>query len=160
MKSSFRRFCLVLSCSALVAAMSSVAPTARAAGRDGYLLLQSPDLNETDIVFVFAGDLWTVPRSGGEARRLTAGPGVETNPSFSPDGSQIAFTGEYDGNVDVFVVPAAGGVPQRLTWHPASDVALAWTPDGKRVLFTSARTSYSRYSELSFESIPKADICR
>jgi tricorn protease len=148
MKSSFRRFCLVLSCSALVVAMSSVAPPARAAGQDGYLLLQSPDLNQTDIVFVFAGDLWTVPRTGGEARRLTAGPGVETNPSFSPDGSQIAFTGEYDGNVDVFVVPAAGGVPQRLTWHPASDIALGWTPDGKRVLFTSARTSYSRYFEL------------
>ncbi|MDH4196131.1 MAG: PDZ domain-containing protein [Candidatus Aminicenantes bacterium] len=148
MKSSCGRFYLALSCLALVLAMSAVVPPARAASQNGYLLLQSPDLNETDIVFVFAGDLWTVPRSGGEARRLTSGPGVETNPSFSPDGSRIAFTGEYDGNVDVFVVPAAGGVPQRLTWHPAADIALGWTPDGKRVLFTSNRTAYSRYSEL------------
>ena len=148
MKSSSGRFFLVLSILGVAMALSSVAPTAGAAGRDGYLLLQSPDLNETDIVFVYAGDLWTVPRGGGEARRLTSGPGVETNPSFSPDGSQIAFTGEYDGNIDAFVVPATGGVPQRLTWHPAADMALGWTPDGKRVLFTSNRSAYSRYSEL------------
>src|SRR5690348_16292740 len=86
---------------------------------DEPLLLQKPTLNKTHIVFVYAGDLWSVPRTGGDAVRLTSGPGVETDPAFSPDGTQIAFTGEYDGNVDVFVVPAAGGVPRRLTWHPA-----------------------------------------
>ena len=111
-------------------------------------LLQKPALSQTDIVFVFAGDLWTVPRAGGEANRLTSSPGFETNPVFSPDGSRIAFTGEYDGNVDVFVIPAAGGVPKRLTWHAAADTALGWTPDGRRVLFTSGRTAYSRFSEL------------
>ncbi|MBP1636428.1 MAG: periplasmic component of the Tol biopolymer transport system like protein, partial [Acidobacteria bacterium] len=78
----------------------------------------------------------------------TAGPGVETNPSFSPDGSRIAFTGEYDGNVDVFVMPAGGGEPKRLTWHPAADTVLGWTPDGSRILFASPRTAYSRFSEL------------
>ena len=112
------------------------------------LLPQRPTVSRSQIVFVYGGDLWSVPRSGGDARRLTTGPGVETNPIFSPDGSKIAFTGEYDGNVDVFVMPAEGGVPRRLTWHPAPDVALGWTPDGKRVLFTSPRTSYSRFSEL------------
>ena len=112
------------------------------------LLLQQPTMNRTTIVFVFAGDLWSVPRAGGAAIRLTSGPGLERNPVFSPDGTQIAFTGEYDGNVDVFVMPAAGGVPQRLTWHPAPDSVAAWTPDGKNILFSTARTSYSRFEEL------------
>jgi tricorn protease len=111
-------------------------------------LFQKPALSKTHIVFVFAGDLWSVPRQGGVAVRLTSSPGLETNPVFSPDGSKIAFTGEYDGNMDVFVIPAEGGVPKRLTWHPAQDSALAWTPDGKRVLFTSSRNSYSRFNEL------------
>ncbi|NWG13507.1 MAG: PD40 domain-containing protein [Acidobacteria bacterium] len=114
----------------------------------GPLLLRTPDLNKTHIAFVFAGDLWTVPREGGEAGRLTIGPGVEANPKYSPDGTWIAFTGEYDGNVDVYVVPAAGGVPRRLTWHPSADNVLDWTPDGGRILFTSDRTSYSRFSKL------------
>ena len=112
------------------------------------LLLQRPALSQTRIVFVHGGDLWTVPREGGAAYRLTAGPGVETSPAFSPDGSLVAFTGEYDGNTDAFVVPAAGGVPKRLTWHPAADVVLGWTPDGKRVLFSSTRTAASRFAEL------------
>jgi tricorn protease len=112
------------------------------------LLLQKPALSRTQIVFVYAGDLWSVPRTGGEAKRLTTSAGIETNPAFSPDGSQIAFTGEYDGNTDVFAIPADGGIPKRLTWHPAPDITLGWTPDGTRVLFSSPRTSYSRFREL------------
>ncbi len=72
------------------------------------LLLQNPTLSRTAIVFVHAGDLWSVPREGGEARRLTVSAGVEDHPAFSPDGSLIAFSGEYDGNRDVFVMPASG----------------------------------------------------
>src|SRR4029078_9900812 len=106
------------------------------------LLLQKPTLSRTQIAFVYAGDLWTVPREGGDAQRLTSGAGTETNPIFSPDGSTIAFTGEYDGNVDVYTVPATGGVPKRLTWHPAPDTALGWSPDGKKILFSSNRDSY------------------
>ena len=112
------------------------------------LLLQKPTLNRTHIVFSYAGDLWSVPRNGGEAVRLTVGPGIETNPIFSPDGTQIAFQGEYDGNIDVYVMPAAGGVPKRVTYHPGADTPVGWTPDGKRVVFRSARTSYSRSSHL------------
>ncbi len=119
-----------------------------ASSRNAPILAQKPALNRTHVVFAYAGDLWRVARGGGAAQRLTAGPGVETNPVFSPDGSLIAFTGEYDGNVDVFVMPAEGGEPRRLTWHPASDIALGWTPDGKAILFTSSRTAYSRFSEL------------
>ncbi len=115
---------------------------------DEPLLLQKPALNKSHIVFVYAGDLWTVPRAGGDAVRLTSGAGNETDPAFSPDGTQIAFTGEYDGNIDVFVVPASGGVPKRLTWHPAPDRVLGWTPDGKRIVFSSPRSAYSRFSEM------------
>jgi tricorn protease len=123
-------------------------PFPAASETEGPLLLQKPTVNAREIVFVFAGDLWSVPREGGSARRLTSSPGTETNPIFSPDGSMIAFTGEYDGNVDVYVIPASGGVPKRLTWHPAPDNVLGWSPDGKRILFASPRESYTFFSEL------------
>jgi tricorn protease len=110
-------------------------------GQQSATLFQKPTVNRTHIVFVYAGDLWIVAREGGEAKRLTTGVGTETDPIFSPDGSMIAFTGEYDGNTDVFVVSAAGGVPKRLTYHPGADIAVGWTNDGRRVLFTSGRQS-------------------
>jgi len=110
---------------------------------DKTLLLQEPALSKTQIAFTFAGDLWTVAREGGEATRLTTGVGFEFLPIFSPDGARIAFTGQYDGNVDVFIVPASGGVPRRLTYHPGADVAISWTPDGKSILFRSGRASDS-----------------
>ena len=107
------------------------------------LLLRDPALSKTQIAFVYAGDLWTVSREGGDATRLTTGPGTETFPVFSPDGTMIAFSGEYDGNIDVYVVPATGGVPRRLTYHPGGDTVSNWTPDGKNVLFVSGRNSES-----------------
>ncbi len=106
-------------------------------------LFQRPAISKSQIAFVYAGDLWITSRDGGVAERLTTGVGTETDPNFSPDGSMIAFTGEYDGNVDVYVVPAAGGIPKRLTYHPATDSVVGWTPDGKQILFRSGRTSYS-----------------
>jgi tricorn protease len=111
-------------------------------------LFQTPTVNQTHIVFAYAGDLWSVPRGGGAAQRLTSGAGVESNPVFSPDGTTVAFTGEYDGNVDVFSIPAAGGVPKRLTWHPLPDSAVGWTPDSKRVLFRSGRLSTNNAERL------------
>src|SRR5207253_11052670 len=114
------------------------------------LLLQKPALSRTHVVFSFADDLWIVGRAGGEARRLTSGPGVETDPVFSPDGQLVAFTGEYDGNKDVYVVPAAGGEPKRLTYHPGADYVVGWTPDGKRILFNSSRSSYYHLADQLF----------
>src|SRR5262245_2733205 len=113
------------------------------------LLMRQPSMSRTQIVFSYAGDLWIAPRSGGEASRLTTGVGVESSPQFSPDGTTVAFTGEYDGNVDLYTVPAAGGVPKRLTYHPGADVLPVWTPDGKQLLFTSQRASSSgRFTRL------------
>jgi tricorn protease len=107
------------------------------------LLMRNPTLSKTHIVFSYAGDLWIVGREGGDARRLTTGTGNETTPLFSPDGQWIAFTGEYDGNIDVYIVAASGGVPRRLTYHPDSDRIAGWTPDGKQVLFATGRDSES-----------------
>jgi tricorn protease len=137
-----KRYLQVLSfiLAALVSAVSASA--------NGPLLLQKPTLSKTHIAFAYAGDLWLVARDGGEARLLTSGAGTKSDPVFSPDGSMIAFTGDYDGNVDVYVIPAEGGVPKRLTHHPAVDEVVGWTPEGKQVLFRSSRNSYSRFNRL------------
>ncbi|MBL8220207.1 MAG: PD40 domain-containing protein, partial [Bryobacterales bacterium] len=117
-------------------------------GADGPYLFQYPTMNKTHVVFTFAGDLWSVPRAGGAATRLTTGRGAEGEGHFSPDGSTIAFTGEYDGNVDVFTIPASGGVPKRLTSHPETDHAVGWTQDGKRVLVMSTRETFNKTPQL------------
>ncbi|HET6575685.1 MAG TPA: PDZ domain-containing protein [Fimbriiglobus sp.] len=111
-------------------------------------ILQRPAVSDKHVAFVHAGDLWLVDRAGGDARRLTAGVGLESHPVFSPDGSKIAFAGEYDGNLDVYVVPTAGGQPARLTYHPDPDLPVAFTPDGNTVLFRSTRHSYGRFTRL------------
>src|ERR1044072_6971147 len=92
-------------------------------------LLQKPTLSRTQIVFVYAGDLWLGGRDGGTPARVPTGRGGATYPKFCPDDSMIAFTGEYDENVDVYVVPVTGGVPRRLPYHPGADAVSGWTPD-------------------------------
>ena len=138
MKNSLARLFLIIA--VFVCALS-----ARASGP---LLMQKPTLSKTHIAFSYAGDLWLVAREGGEARLLTSGDGTKTDPVFSPDGNMIAFSGDYDGNVDVYVMPSEGGVPRRLTHHPAVDEVVGWSPDGKSVLFRSSRNSYSRFNRL------------
>ena len=105
------------------------------------LLLQSPTLSKTQIAFAYGGDIWIVAREGGDARRLVTGTGLLGGPYFSPDGSMVAYTGDYDGNVDVYVVSSSGGEPRRLTYHPGADAVVGWTPDGRNVLFNSRRDS-------------------
>jgi tricorn protease len=122
----------------------------------GTRLLRHPTVSRDSVAFEYAGDLWVVARSGGQARRLTSTQGVELDPFFSPDGSQIAFSSTVAGNTDVYVVPAAGGDPKRLTYHPAIDRVRGWSPDGRRVIFASGRDtappqSYVRLWSVSVE---------
>jgi tricorn protease len=112
-------------------------------------MLAQPAISDTHIAFVYAGDLWSAELDGGNVRRLTTHRGVETRPRFSPDGNSIAFSGQYDGNLDVYVVAVEGGVPQRLTWHPGGDMVQDWEPDGSAVLFSSGRSVHTnRYTQL------------
>jgi tricorn protease len=133
MFAALMKFCALALLLALPASLSS-------AEKHELYLFRNPSLSRTQIAFSYAGNIWVVSRDGGDAQRITTG-GHEFAPRFSPDGTQIAFTGQYDGNTDVFVVAASGGVPKRLTWHPGADTAIGWTPDGQNVLFTSTRDS-------------------
>jgi tricorn protease len=93
-----------------------------------------------NIVFTSEADLWKVPASGGLATRLTSHPANEVMPRFSPDGKQIAFTGDYLSAGDVYVISADGGEPKRLTFHPANDQVIGWTSDGSGIFFRSRRS--------------------
>ncbi len=99
----------------------------------------SPDASE--IAFSYMGDLWVVPAAGGEADRITVHEAYDQAPTWSPDGTRLAFTSDRHGNDDVFVIARSGGRPDRKTFHSINDFALGWTPDGKSVLFLSARDS-------------------
>ncbi|MFC1783146.1 PDZ domain-containing protein [Planctomycetota bacterium] len=123
------------------------------AAQQGTRLLHQPDISQDNIVFVYAGDLWTVSVAGGQATRLTAHIGTESSPKFSPDGKWVAFSGEYDGNNDVYIIPNEGGEPKRLTFHPGGDSVQGWTPDGERVLFSSGRAHPNRRAQLFTVSI-------
>jgi tricorn protease len=107
-------------------------------------MLGQPALSTHHIAFIYAEDLWVANIDGTQPRRLTVDQGVESDPVISPDGSQIAFSAQYDGNTDVFIVPIEGGVPRRLTWHPGADIVRAFTPDGSAVLFSSRRDVFTR----------------
>ncbi|MBX3009313.1 MAG: PD40 domain-containing protein [Melioribacteraceae bacterium] len=118
-------------------------------------MLQYPDVSKTHIVFSYAGDLWTVPKEGGTALKLSSPKGQEIFPKFSPDGSQIAFSGNYDGNIDVYVVPTTGGVPTRVTNHGMTDRIIDWYPDGKNLLYASSKHSgkqrFSQFYKVSVQ---------
>ncbi len=132
-----------------VLALAGAAAAAHAQSTTDTRLLSQPAVSATRVAFVYAGDLWSAKLDGSDVRRLTTADGDESNPAFSPDGSLIAFSGNYDGNTDVYVIPATGGTPRRLTYHPAADIAQGFSPDGKRVLFVSTRNgTTTRNSQL------------
>ncbi|MFQ5629956.1 MAG: PDZ domain-containing protein, partial [bacterium] len=112
-------------------------------------MLRYPDVSQTHITFVYAGDIWIVPKEGGLASRLSSPKGEESFPRFSPDGKHIAFSGNYDGNTDIYVIPTFGGTPERITHHPMGDRMLDWYPDGKSILYASSMESgRQRFSQL------------
>lgn len=113
----------------------------------GYVMRYA-DIGGGNIVFTYEGDLWLVPDTGGDARRITSHEGNEVVAKFSQDGKRLAFTAGYDGGRDVYVMDAEGGVPQRLTFHPSGDSMIDWCPDGKAVVVGSNREYPSRAGEL------------
>jgi tricorn protease len=104
-------------------------------------MFQYPDVSQTQITFTYGGDVWIVSKDGGTANKLTSAKGTELLSRFSPDGKQIAFSGNYNGNIDVYVMPSLGGMPKRITHHGMTDRLIDWYPDGNHLLFASSRES-------------------
>ena len=125
----------------------TVALSAAAAHADEARLLRFPAIGGNEVAFSYAGDLWTVPVTGGEARRLTSHIGYEMFARYSPDGKSIAFTAEYDGNREVYLIPSQGGEPVRLTYTATNgrddlgdrmgpnNIVMGWSPDGKKIVY-------------------------
>ncbi|MFT6831263.1 MAG: tricorn protease [Planctomycetota bacterium] len=124
------------------AASGASSPMAQDAGQAG--MLRYPDVSASQIVFVYANDLWLVPREGGTALPLASPPGAERNPRFSHDGQTVAFGGNYDGDSDIYTVSIKGGVPFRVTHHPGGDQLTDWTRDGRLIFSTSAFSGQRR----------------
>jgi tricorn protease len=141
---------------ALGLAIAAVTFAAQAAESPGRILMRYPTLYGNTVVFVAHDNLWSVPRAGGAAARLTADEGRDVMPRFSPDGRWIAFTGEYQGNRDVYVIPSAGGAARRLTfnsdiadeapvrWGP-NNMVVTWTPDSSSIVFLSRREAWNSW---------------
>ncbi len=122
----------------------------------GHTLMRYPTLYGNTVVFAAHDNLWSVPRTGGVASRLTADEGRDLMPRFSPDGRWLAFTGDYQGNRDVYVMPAAGGPARRVTfasdateeaplrWGP-NNMVVTWTPDSNNIVFLSRRQSWNTW---------------
>ena len=131
----------------ILAALAIAAASSSAAAQENARLLRFPVTNGSEIAFTYAGDLWTVPAAGGEAKRLTSHLGFEAFARYSPDGKSLAFTGEYDGNREVYLIPARGGEPRRLTWTATNarddfgdrmgpnNIVMGWNPDGKTIIY-------------------------
>ena len=138
--------------------------------QDETRLLRFPAIHGNQIVFTYAGDLYTVSDNGGTARKLTNHDGFETFAKFSPDGSNIAFTGQYDGNTEVFLIPSEGGIPQRLTYTATlgrdeisdrmgpNNIVLAWTPDGKDIVYRSRKQSFNSFVGQLFKVSKKGGL--
>lgn len=120
-------------------------------------LLRFPTVHGNQVIFSYAGDLYTVPVDGGMARKLTTDAGYEMFSHFSPDGKTIAFTAQYDGNTEIYTMPAQGGVPVRLTLTATlgrddvsdrmgpNNIVMGWTPDGKNIIYRSRKQTYNDF---------------
>jgi tricorn protease len=142
-----------------------IAQMARVNAQDEARLLRFPAIHGNQVVFSYAGDLYTVDAGGGLARKLTSHIGYEMFARFSPDGKHIAFTGQYDGNTEVFVIPSGGGIPRRLTYTATlerddvsdrmgpNNIVMGWTPDGKSIVYRSRKQSFNSFRGQLF-SVP------
>jgi len=128
------------------------ASSARAQGSERPLLLQKPTLSRTQIVFSYAGDLWSVPREGGDAVHLTTGTGIETDPTFSPDGQWIAFTSDRGGSPQIYKMPAGGGAAQRLTFEGSYNVGPRFSPDGRFIVYVQRDGGRYRIASLELST--------
>ncbi|HYE60645.1 MAG TPA: S41 family peptidase [Phycisphaerales bacterium] len=111
-------------------------------------MLRLPDVSKDRICFVYANDIWTAPKAGGEATPLASPPGTESFPRFSPDGKSIAFVGNYDGGRDLYTLPLSGGLPTRVSHHPGGETLSDWTADGKLIYLMSGMAGLGRQSQL------------
>lgn len=137
---------------------------------DDIRLLRFPAVHGNQIVFSYAGDLYTVNREGGTARKLTSHNGYEVFPRFSPDGQNIAFTGQYDGNTEVYIIPAKGGVPKRITYTATlerddiadrmgpNNIVMTWSPDGQSVVYRSRMYSFNAFKGQLFKAPLSGDL--
>ncbi len=133
-------------------------------------LLRFPAVSNDQIVFTYAGDLYTVPTAGGTARKLTNHEGFEMFARFSPDGKWIAFTGQYDGNTEVYVMPSTGGVPRRLTYTATlgrddvsdrmgpNNLVMGWKHDNKTIVFRSRMKEFNDFKGQLFSVTLDGDL--
>ncbi|MBN2638706.1 MAG: PD40 domain-containing protein [Bacteroidales bacterium] len=162
------RYKMVALAMLLFTGMSSIWAANSNDGNDN-LLCRFPTLHNNTIVFEAAGNLWKVSRDGGIASRLTNDPGYDMMPRFSPDGKTIAFTGQFEGNVDVYTIPANGGKAKRLTYHSdvvkkaptrwgPDNMVVTWTPDGKDIVFLSRRNTWNSWFGQLFQISDKGGL--
>ncbi len=144
-----KRFLCCMMLFLIAAGLTQAQPEAR--------LLRFPAIHGDQIVFTYAGDLYTVAASGGVARKMTNHPGFEMFARFSHDGKWIAFTGQYDGNTEVYVIPAEGGVPRRLTYTAMlgrddvsdrmgpNNIVMGWKHDDQHIIFRSRMREFNDF---------------
>lgn len=120
-------------------------------------ILRFPAIHGDQVVFTYAGNLFTVDRDGGLARKLTNDDGFEMFARFSPDGAELAFTAQYDGNTEVYTMPSEGGIPERLTYTATlkrddiadrmgpNNIVMTWTPDGKEIVYRSRKQTFNDF---------------
>src|SRR5450432_4349393 len=155
--SSFRFACRAVASRRLVLGLVLVSSASAQNLPNTSRLLRFPATNDRQIVFCYAGELYTVPKDGGTARRLTSGPGYSSFPRFSADGTQLAFTSQYDGNTEVYVLPGEGGVPKRLTTTATlgrddvsdrmgpNNIVMTWENTKPLIVFRSRMTTFNSF---------------